>query len=782
MRHPLSRLDFVAALLLLLVVVPPRSVEVSAVATETNYTSQVVLIIQTTEDSDNDMTTVVLSHRFRTIYNSFNNNTEFCDPLQRSVTHVQVEEINTTTTTTSSVSSSSTTSTTTALVQKTFLLSTVGTCIDCTPNTNLFAADEDAITIEFFPQLSRTNPCIRNTTTNQQQQQQQQVRGPTIQAFQQAFQASIDESINNTSTTPNTTGSTSATSASAMTVLEIQEQNAFWCTDEITPFNTTLTLDYYSVCETVEWDLVEQILLETYNTMLETDYCDPTFRVMESVLLVETNRTEERMLTLTFDISGSCRGCSEDSLFHTTTISVEQEKDTISFGPLQRRQLLLPQASSPQAPSPPRQLAMTGPCACPTNVTNRAPTQEEFKAEIDSILATVFKGVQCNVDCPVTNRSVWEDLILLELTVRRTSTNSSSCASNTTASTMILEGDTALMADLESSYMEIYNELQSDSYCDPYGRQLTSVDIVSVGEMNALGNIPIEIKLVGTCVDCDGLDMRVYDHPRTQITGNTFRRRRLQSVMTCTCPILSVYDYVRAPFEAEFVSRYQQIVQQLDEECVDSVAECNYGTTFSTGIYLNATINAMNLTDADIHVIAESFEMALNLGYASNEVTCDSQFRTIDQVIAKVVSPNSQQLVEESTTLQRRVVLNLFVSGICNGCGNKLFVGDTSADGRRRHLLVDGERHLLFDGKRRLQQQMTLATSNCYCPLGATIVNEAPPSWRIPELFEMVLDERVVPIVQIHSLLEFNVPSPEFANQDGSLFQECFEYDECGIV
>jgi hypothetical protein len=66
--------------------------------------------------------------------------------------------------------------------------------------------------------------------------------------------------------------------------------------------------------------------------------------------------------------------------------------------------------------------------------------------------------------------------------------------------------------------------------------------------------------------------------------------------------------------------------------------------------------------------------------------------------------------------------------------------------------------------------------------LGATIVNEAPPSWRIPELFEMVLDERVVPIVQIHSLLEFNVPSPELADQDGSLFQECYEYDECGTV
>ena len=39
-----------------------------------------------------------------------------------------------------------------------------------------------------------------------------------------------------------------------------------------------------------------------------------------------------------------------------------------------------------------------------------------------------------------------------------------------------------------------------------------------------------------------------------------------------------------------------------------------------------------DLTDANFRVFAESYEPALNLGYASNEVTCNSQFRTIDRV------------------------------------------------------------------------------------------------------------------------------------------------------
>jgi hypothetical protein len=211
-------------------------------------------------------------------------------------------------------------------------------------------------------------------------------------------------------------------------------------------------------------------------------------------------------------------------------------------------------------------------------------------------------------------------------------------------------------------------------------------------------------------------------------------------------------------------------------------------------------ISSAELTDADILAIEQSFLTAANQGYAVDDVSCNPEFRIVERVTAKVVSTtssNRRRELEDSSDRQLQdisdapstapstepsmsptiailgdTVLNLYVSGVCNNCGNDLFLGD-QVDARRRLGL---ERQL----------QASVSSSNCYCPLGSLIQTAPPPPERVQNWFVSGLEERAVPVEEVVDLLEFEVPPPDQTGSAGSdenepVFQECQQYEDCGI-
>lgn len=580
------------------------------------------------------------------------------------------------------------------------------------------------------------------------------MKGPTIVDFQKVFEGSL---VNF-----NETG---------IALLSITEEEVVPCA-ELTPFSAELTLEYTSVCgeEIIESELqvVEQVLMETYNGMLESDYCDALFRKLTSVELVDFNLTSTtRSLLLNFAAQGECRGCSGGSLFSETD-------DASSSTTTRRRASQLLDLDDTSADS----------CACPSSdMQARAPTEAEFKARFDTVLATLFEGVTCPVDCP-DKTSEWDDVVIIELVAPN-------CYDDDQVASLL--DDSALVADLQQAFINTYNDLQQGLYCDPIARKLESAEIVTVGERNSFGNIPVEIKVQGTCGDCDNIEVRIYDVP-TRNTEEDFLRQ-LQAEVSCACPILSASDYVRGPYEADFVEKFQASVEKLEDDCVGSIAGCDFGSVFATGLFITLeTINEVELTEADIASIEESFRDATNQEYSVDDETCNPDFRIVETVRAIVVSSGNRRQLEqlqEVTMMPMNetdfnetsamvpsmaptfspgntpVVLNLYVSGICNGCGNDLFFGD-AIDGRR----VAQHRHLQEDGP----------TSNCYCPLGAVIESVAPPPERLQATFEQELEERQVPVDRINDFLPFDVPPPNSGqdDDDGLFFQQCEVFEDCG--
>jgi len=277
--------------------------------------------------------------------------------------------------------------------------------------------------------------------------------------------------------------------------------------------------------------------------------------------------------------------------------------------------------------------------------------------------------------CPFT---AWPNTVMLELVVPAASCYSQLSISHTPT----------LAADLEKAYLETYAKVQA-KLCDPYVRKLTSAKIVALGTRNALGIIPIELRINGTCRGCNGLNLIAYDLP----TGNSTlsQNRRLQSgSTTCTCPIVSTPTIARAPFEAEFVDEYQKAVMNLHAACPVTVAECDYGTGFSTGIYMKLESD-IDLTDADVVTVGQAFKDAVNIEYMVTTSSCNPDFREVQNVIAKVMPPpNATRRVMQKESsgrhLQKRVMrgatVNLYTTGTCNHCKDKLI--STDKIGRRR--------------------------------------------------------------------------------------------------
>jgi hypothetical protein len=123
-------------------------------------------------------------------------------------------------------------------------------------------------------------------------------------------------------------------------------------------------------------------------------------------------------------------------------------------------------------------------------------------------------------------------------------------------------GSEPQLHSIENAFVSSYNRLAL-SYCDPIYRVMQGTKIICFGENTDEGNLPLEIRVNGTCRVCNADEMDVYALPilvasarmlleetTLDATGSK-HPRRLQDVETCFCNSQAIGE--RAPFESEFV-------------------------------------------------------------------------------------------------------------------------------------------------------------------------------------------------------------------------------------
>ena len=242
------------------------------------------------------------------------------------------------------------------------------------------------------------------------------------------------------------------------------------------------------------------------------------------------------------------------------------------------------------------------------------------------------------------------------------------------------------------------------------------------GQVNSLGNIPVEIQLEGSCSNCEGLDLGIYDLPtsideaRRQLSSSVVldaqtSERMLQEL--CFCPANEVGE--RAPFEAEFIVSYQTAVEESSLDCIDGVADCFFGTNFGTGLIVSFDGSIEDVTLEVLASIEDAFLISANNEFENNDLECNPQFRVVETVEAAIVSedvrrklssfasaarelqidivvPSPSPSIQPSVTSSPSVSLSpslpaadveivtvdvfLFVTGVCNQCSNDLTISN----------------------------------------------------------------------------------------------------------
>ena len=119
-------------------------------------------------------------------------------------------------------------------------------------------------------------------------------------------------------------------------------------------------------------------------------------------------------------------------------------------------------------------------------------------------MAKFLSGIEI-LDSPSNTRD-FEDAVIVEYDPRDSSIVVSAD----------LLSNALFMQQLEGLFVTTYNDL-SRAYCDPCTRQLLSVNFVLVGAINSFGNIPVNIELVGTCSNCEVVDLSIYDVPTSVV-------------------------------------------------------------------------------------------------------------------------------------------------------------------------------------------------------------------------------------------------------------------------
>lgn len=513
---------------------------------------------------------------------------------------------------------------------------------------------------------------------------------------------------------------------------------------------------------------LSDLFKQTYN-LPNRDSCDMNMREIEVAYIDIVEDLDSNIIPLDpllqnpqqfimLYITGDCIDCDADiNLF-----DAEDETSTA----LSRRRL--------------QQLEDDFRCLCPVEAPLRASTVDEFIVRFSKAMRTSLsfeatlnvvlelEALECD-----TKVETFEELVIIELEV---------CERE------IITSD---IPYLESSFLKAYNDLLRNS-CDDEHRKLTEVAFMRQGNMTEDGNMPIEVKVRGTCQGCDPENFSLYDTREDRIrtvivsTAN-FPRRNLETGL-CYCRTNAVAN--RGPTEAEFLDVYRELISSLDTlACVDTVEECEEADDFETVLWFVVSNKTGVFTDEAQEDFAEATLDALNNVYGTTDLVCLPEFRTFDRVDSRVnvtVSYNADDLrLDPSNGETRRIlqaddlafykssgrqmdedvepssspsllptltasptvmpsssptiggstgILNVlhFLGGGCNGCDNDLF-SSTQAVGRRK--LAEFER-MLFD-------KPNAASSTCFCPLNSIVADESEITMEdILAAIEIELDRR----------------------------------------
>lgn len=288
--------------------------------------------------------------------------------------------------------------------------------------------------------------------------------------------------------------------------------------------------------------------------------------------------------------------------------------------------------------------------------------------------------------------------------------------------------DGLLMQHLEELYIETYNHLARE-YCDPYSRQLVSAMITYVGENNTFGNIPLEFQLIGTCSDCLGENVSVFDRP-TSMSTESYMGEFVEDGAQLCCPENPIAH--RGLYEVEFLDEYRYVLndtmQQLEEGLTSScpgmswsVAECEFGTKFQTGVYVRFQAIQNDFNIFVMQEIEDALKESINTFYQNTVLDCNPEFRIVDYVSATVITEvtrgrHVERMVQDETAAPTEscapsmsphpstsfspsysftpstiepepptltsstTALFLYVSGLCNGCERELTWNDQTID------------------------------------------------------------------------------------------------------
>jgi hypothetical protein len=307
--------------------------------------------------------------------------------------------------------------------------------------------------------------------------------------------------------------------------------------------------------------------------------------------------------------------------------------------------------------------------------------------------------------------------------------------------------DATEKAALADAFVSTYNDLIS-TYCDPFFRTLTSAEVVTVGDIREGDSLPIEILARGECRGCDPEDVDIYEFPgslmaiarRNLLEELEFMNsgsRRLLEDETCYCDVQAVAQ--RAPLESEFIDIYEVSVGNLTLDCIGSVGECEFGTTFNTTIVLTFDQDSTVAFELFTDVIATSFQDTVNEELRTDEENCNLLFQYVQDVSARIDFVFNGDDLNETTNNEERqlhqragrrrvqdnstavgsfapshqpssapssaptstfggtdfVFVLLAVSGVCNGCSNDLLLSNQVSNNRRQlQTMVDPFREL----------------------------------------------------------------------------------------
>jgi hypothetical protein len=225
-------------------------------------------------------------------------------------------------------------------------------------------------------------------------------------------------------------------------------------------------------------------------------------------------------------------------------------------------------------------------------------------------------------------------------------------------------------APIEEAYVFTYNQLNQNEFCDPFFRRARKAKVVAIGAIDTNTNMmAVEMNISMEFSGNMSSDVDIYDTTSsvmrsensssssaapsarylTNITNNISNEFLLPSIPTSsqskgrtlrneTCFCDAQPFGRRAPFEAEFVSRFKLVVDALDSPGISTANSCKFRTKFATGVVLAFSKPELRMLQESGDDIKSLLEVALkdtfNELLAVTDETCNTDFRVVETVEA----------------------------------------------------------------------------------------------------------------------------------------------------